>query len=142
MILLIRNHMKDCLHIVMLYRRQMMLVGKVLTDHFFVKSFIGFVFQCNALLIKFIEKLVQIGLLISFQLLLMRSFVQLCEIKTIYDNFDLISSIHMLFPFLCVSVFLIYRHWYTIFRKLSYLEQSLLFSARSWNRKARIFYYA
>lgn len=95
--------MKDCLHIVMLYRRQMMLVGKVLTDHFFVKSFIGFVFQCNALLIKFIEKLVQIGLLISFQLLLMRSFVQLCEIKTIYDNFDLISSIHMLFPFLCVS---------------------------------------
>ena len=79
---------------------------------FFTKSFIGFVFLlCIALLTKFFAKdwsyngklLLQIGLLISFQLILMRSFVQLCELKTIYDNFDLISSIHMLFPFLCAS---------------------------------------
>ena len=79
---------------------------------FFTKSFIGFVFLlCIALLTKFFVKnwscngklLLQIGLLISLQLIAMRSFIQMCELKTIYDNFDLISSIHMLFPFLCVS---------------------------------------
>ena len=79
---------------------------------FFTKAFIGFIFLlCIALLTKLFAKnwsyngklLLQMGLLISFQLFAMRSFVQLCELRAIYDNFNLISSIHMLFPFLCAS---------------------------------------